>query len=474
MSAHEISVEAAIDEVFEADFGDRRLNRRLTQIVARAAESPALSFPRMVATEAEKEAVYRFLGNDNVTWQKILAPHVAATAARTADQGVIRVVHDTTTFRFTGDREGLGHIMTGSRGFQSHVALAVSEGEARAPLGVLALHSFTRPEPVKGGDPKEKAKQRQNKPRGERESSRWEETAFAAHEALGSHAPRAIHIMDREANDYAAMALMSERGLRFVIRACDKRKLDSKISVRNALSAGQGIAFREVHLGRRTSNRPNRMHLNRQERDAKLHIRHCTVELPRPYNEKIGPARLAVNVVQVFEIDAPTGETPVCWTLFTNEPVRNIDEATAVVDHYRARWRVEEYFKALKTGCQFEKRQLETYDGLLKALAMFIPLAWRLLAVKTFVDLPEPPPATAIFTESQIFLLGALLKDKCKKILVAEPTVKDAMYAIAALGGHIRWNGPPGWQVLGRGFDTFVKAEAGWRLAMATMRCDQS
>jgi hypothetical protein len=39
------------------------------------------------------------------------------------------------------------------------------------------------------------------------------------------------------------------------------------------------------------------------------------------------------------------------------------------------------------------------------------------------------------------------------------------MLGIAALGGHIKNNGDPGWLVLGRGFTRFVEAEAVWRLA---------
>jgi hypothetical protein len=45
------------------------------------------------------------------------------------------------------------------------------------------------------------------------------------------------------------------------------------------------------------------------------------------------------------------------------------------------------------------------------------------------------------------------------------------MLGIAALGGHIRNNGDPGWLVLGRGFTRFVEAEEIWRLARG---CEQS
>jgi len=42
-------------------------------------------------------------------------------------------------------------------------------------------------------------------------------------------------------------------------------------------------------------------------------------------------------------------------------------------------------------------------------------------------------------------------------------TVKDAMLAVAGLGGHLRRNGDPGWLVLGRGMHDLLLLELGWR-----------
>ena len=50
-------------------------------------------------------------------------------------------------------------------------------------------------------------------------------------------------------------------------------------------------------------------------------------------------------------------------------------------------------------------------------------------------------------------------------------TIRDAMLAIAALGGHIKNNGDPGWQVLGRGYEDLLILEQGAALALG---CDQS
>jgi hypothetical protein len=50
-------------------------------------------------------------------------------------------------------------------------------------------------------------------------------------------------------------------------------------------------------------------------------------------------------------------------------------EIAFVVDCYRGRWIVEEFFKALKTGCQYERRQLESAHGV-------DPVPWSLSGLR--------------------------------------------------------------------------------------------
>ena len=131
---------------------------------------------------------------------------------------------------------------------------------------------------------------------------------------------------------------------------------------------------------------------------------------------------------------------------------------------------MEEYFKALKTGCSFEKRQLTSYDALVRALGIFVPMAWRLLVLRHLGRAPARRPARILFDTGQLLLLRTLLEMR-RYALPKSPSLRDAMLGIAALGGHIRNNGDPGWIVLGRGFTRFVEAETVWKLAR---KCDQS
>ena len=172
-----------------------------------------------------------------------------------------------------------------------------------------------------------------------------------------------------------------------------------------------------------------------------------------------GKSSLSFNVVYVVERRPPAGEPPVEWFLLTDLPVANEEQIAFAVDCYRGRWMIEEYFKALKTGCQYEKRQLESAHSLLNAMAVLAPIAWPELQLRHLArDAPERAASTAL-SSVQLEVLHAV----AKRPLPSSPTVKEAMLAIARLGGHLPRNGDPGWLGLGRGMHDLLLLELGWR-----------
>src|SRR5205085_2483035 len=163
------------------------------------------------------------------------------------------------------------------------------------------------------------------------------------------------------------------------------------------------------------------------------------VTFQRPQISNSAAPALAVNIVAVRELDTPDGEEAVEWLLITNEPITTDAEVLRVVDCYRARWLIEEFFKSLKTGCAFEKRQLDSLDTLKKALALLIPIAWSLLRLRSVARTENPPPATTVLppTELEVLILAA---KRVGFVVPPSPTARDVMLAIAKLGGHIRSN----------------------------------
>jgi hypothetical protein len=309
-------------------------------------------------------------------------------------------------------------------------------------------------------------------PREEKKSSRWERLAIDVSDDL-PRGVEAIHLMDQEADDYGVFSAMLEASLRFVSRGDPRRITAEKMRTNEVLARKPAQIFRNVPISARSKKQAKKkQHPARPERVTELSVRAATITLKRPQSSHDAPLKeLSLNAVYVFEPSPPPGEAAIEWMLFTSEPIDTPQQLEAVVDHYRARWVIEEYFKALKTGCAFEDRQLCSFKALARALGLFVPMAWTLLSLRTLGRETTKRPATDIFSLEQLKLLNALLESRRRKPLAPNPTIRDAMLGVAGLGGHIKNNGDPGWHVLGRGLRRFAEAEEGWNLAL---RSDQS
>lgn len=437
-------------EMSGAEFGDARLSRRLGKILEAVQGCPDRSFPSLF-DDGQLEGAYRFFNNEAVTPESILRPHVAATVARMAGEPVALVVHDTSTMSFDPDgaRRGLGRVRSAGQAFFGHVSLALSGDGTRRPLGVLALSHH-----VREGEQKKKVKTKDNP---DNEHARWGQHVTVV-ASLGVDRSRVVHLMDREADDYALFAQLIGDGDRFVIRLAHNRLLaeseDGFEKLAQAVTQIHSLAEREVPLTRRPagsrSPQQRRIHPAREGRLAKLAVGATTVVLRRPSPQpKTLPETLSVNVVRVWEVEAAKGETPVEWVLLTTEPIATAEQILQVVDWYRARWVIEEFFKAIKTGCAYDTRQFETLEALLNVLATFLPVAWRLLLMRTQARIAPEAKATTVLPKAMLAVLRVFTRIK----LSAKPTAREALLAVAALGGHQKNNGDPGWITLARGYE---------------------
>jgi hypothetical protein len=429
-----------------------------------------------MATRARREAFYRLVGNEEVTFAALFAPHAAKTAERCAEHETVLVVHDTTKFSFDGEgRSGLGKINSAGQGFLGHFSIAVSTDGKREPLGALAVKTWSRPERGVSTRRKKGELSQANVRKSKRESLRWYEGVAAAEKQLEDTRVAAIHVMDSEGDDYLTFALLAENRRRFVVRGYhDRLMVDAfgeKSKVKEFVATSTVQAKRSVKLSPRKKQlfkqESRRRAQPREGREAQLAIRAERVDVRRPTHVKDDvPNTLALNVVHVREVDAEVLE-PVDWLLYTTESIETREDILRIVDFYRTRWIVEEFFKALKTGCAFEKRQLESMHTLENALALFIPMAWGLLRLRVLAREHPELSAAAVLTPTQITILR-----KKKLLSTSNPSAQQAMLAVAALGGHIVNNGAPGWIVLGRGYEDLLMLEAGFLLASA--RNDQS
>jgi hypothetical protein len=460
-------------EFSDVRFGDERLKSRLLRIASSVAAAPSDSFPQLCGSDSELEGVYRFFSNARVTSESILTPHRGAALKR-GGEGDILVLHDTTGFAFRGGsaRKGLGRLQRSGRtqsrqGFFGHFAFAVAADGSRQPLGLIGLNTFVRDEAPVGPTTGRLTSKRKHK-----EALRW----VALAEDVHSFKQNAIHVMDREADSYENHQRLLACGIRFVIRGrIGWARVGERKGVQDTLpelAAQTPIRLtREVLVSRRAPNSVgalNKNHPPRKERRAKLTVRAARVQIRRPHylgRRNSDDSPIALNVVCVEEVNPPRGEESVSWMLLTNERIGTRQEIERIVDAYRARWMIEEFFKALKTGCAFEKRQLESLAALRNALAVFSVVAWRLLLLRSVARATPTRPAEAVATQRQLRLLRALpeIAPRFADVIVpARATASDVLQAIAKLGGHLKSNGPPGWQVIGRGYDSLLLLELGW------------
>jgi hypothetical protein len=440
---------------------NRQSSARAQLLLERKLESPAASLPKCMANDAELEAAYRLFENHRISAESLLQPHVERTIERAAAAETIFAISDTTDVVVGGEcrREGLGPLMGNTQGFLAHLCIAVAADGQRTPLGTLALETWVRAE-----RDKPRRNKRGHKPNTELESSRWGRVALAAATRVGSHA-NVIHLMDREGDFFGLLCLLVAAKQRFIIRVSQNRAvLDPEHDfLFDALTQAEAVVEREVPLSRRGRNRPpvvRKVHPPRRGRMAKLALagKRITIKRPRHGSADL-PESLILNYVHVWELDAPAGEPAVGWKLVTTESIDTPADLEAIVDGYRTRWVIEEFNKALKTGCGLEASQLESYEALRKLLAILLPVAWQLLSLRALDRNHPTTPAHSILTLTQLEALRAASK---RYKLPDAPTVHDALMAIAGLGGHLRRNGPPGWIVLSRGLHDFLIHVQAW------------
>jgi hypothetical protein len=353
----------------------------------------------------------------------------------------------------------VGYLQTGKPGFYVHHALAVAVDDVISPLGMLWSQLWGRAQRT--------TKRGTNMPGSalaklqERESDRWLEGVSEA-TAWAQGCEQVIHVMDREADNYRLFEHLRQLGADFIIRMRHDRRVDDG-ALTEALYDAPVKFCRTVPLSRRRAKTmPSYTHRARDSRQAKLVVRSATVEILPP-NYMIHSEPIELNVIQVLEEDPPEGEEPIAWVLATSLPVKTKAQVATVLDYYRARWLIEEFHKALKTGCMLEKRQLESFESIVTLLALSYPIACEILRLRSHAR------QTSVFASAVMrsSLLTCLRIHPKARPLAEQPTMEEALAVIAGLGGYIKRKEPPGWQTIAAGYLEIQAFESGWLAAHA-------
>jgi hypothetical protein len=421
------------DHEFAAlDLGDVRLNHRARKLMETFAARPSASIPEACDSWTETIAAYRFLGNEDVSWEGILAPHWARTQERMGANPVVLCIQDTTELDFNGQEiTGLGPLnYEARRGMYLHPTYAVTP--QREPLGVLDAWMWARePKGADGVRP------------GQKESRRWTE----GYERVAELAPqmpdtRLVYVADREADMVEMMRRAQELGLPadWLVRAKHDRCVPGEDGKKLWDVTTAGTPLGEISFvmdGRgKQKARPIRQHL--WARRLAIH------------DGKRG--QIEVTCVVAREVDAPSGATPVEWRLLTSRTAETLEQACELIEWYRARWEIEIYFNVFKNGCEVEKLQLSSIDRLERALALFMVVAWRVAFLARMGRTCPELDAALFFDPDEI--RGAHLLNKIK-MPSPPPSLNTVLRLIAQIGGFLgrAGDGEPGVKTIWKGLD---------------------
>ena len=273
--------------------------------------------------------------------------------------------------------------------------------------------------------------------------------------------------MDREGDSYRNICQMQYEGYHFIIRGLHDRRLLPKSHLMEFMADVPVMSVKTVKLNQRKESRfAKRMlvHPPRVARTAQLSITASTLTIGKTHfcRSREFPSSLTLNVVQALERNPPKGEKPVEWTLLTSEPITNTKAVLSVIEYYRRRWFIEEFFKGLKTGCKIEQRQLITPRAWYNTLLLFLDVVTEILNLRVsssqIINAKKPNPFSKV--QYQVLKkMAATHNLPCK-------TTTDAMLIIAKMGGFIINNkNGPGWITLSRGYKLLITLSKGYVLA---------
>ncbi|KXB03581.1 transposase [candidate division MSBL1 archaeon SCGC-AAA261G05] len=430
------------NEFKSADFGDKRLNERLQKIGIALGSTPSESIPKACEDWASTKATYRFCDNENVNPKEILSSHRKEQKSRLKGEEKVLVVSDTTflTFPRHPSKEGLGDVgdsKTDVNGVLVHSTIGVHP-ETKRMTGVMDQQILIRDQQsdkTKTYDTNGKGEPIQLKSEGEK----WIRGDKRAIRMLPEET-RPIFIHDREADDFSLYTGLKDEDSGFVIRASQNRCIRTPSGRKSHLFDWSKklpeVGRTEIHVQQRRG---------RKSRKATLSIQAGTCELLPPKNVPLEVSPCQVNVVRVEEIERE--ENPISWVLLTTEPVKDFEGALKVIEFYRCRWKIEEWHKALKTGCRIEERQLEKWERMEVLLSIYSIIAWKVLELREIARGEEIPPEEFL-TDVEI----ALLEKKFPEL--KGKGGKEYAIAIAKIGGYLDRSSdpPPEWIVMWRGF----------------------
>jgi len=250
-----------------------------------------------------------------------------------------------------------------------------------------------------------------------------------------------VHVADIEGDIFDLLALERRPGSHILIRIDHNRRVEHSAryvweATRQAPVAGEMT----VQITPQAEREP---------REARLAVRFLPLTVLPPHHRPGNGVLL--DFVLAEELDPPPGADPIVWLLATSLPVDTLQDALLCLAYYTLRWLIERFHFVLKSGCRIEQLYLQTMDRLLRALAIYSIVAWRILWL-TYESRIHPDQSCSVILQTHEWQALYCTLHKTSTPPPTPPTLLEAIVMIARLGGF-----------LARKHDHFPGAKTIWR-----------
>ena len=424
--------------------GDARRTKRLVKFASQVAANPDGSTPDQTAVWKDLKAAYRLIDGDTVHFDSIARPHWEMTKDQPSGDYLLSCDTTEVNFGWDNNASGLGPLGKGEtgRGFLLHSGLLV-RADTEEALG-LAGQQIRYRKPAPAGETSAQRLKR------DRESLVWGELI----DDIGppKEGCRFIDLCDRGADNFEVYCKCLLNRHDWVVRGARLNRkikyLGEEMAVSKCLD--QLPLAGTYRLSYRTTNQGNRT--------ANIEVRYGTIAMPAPrqtspWLKELGINYITMNLVLVREVKPPKGVKRLQWVLYTSLPVTSFSRAWKVIEYYEKRPIIEEFHKALKTGCRVQDRQYETDKRLEAITGLLSVTAMRLLLLRSAARTAPDSPVEKAVPKRWVTMLSCFRDRKIK-------TLREFYRQLAGLGGHMlrKGDGEPGWITLWRGFEKLCMA----------------
>ena len=462
------------EEFLDISFGDKRLDCRFKKIADQLSRNMGASIPLACEDWANTKAAYRFFSNKKITQDKILDPHKLSTHNRIKKNpdNFTLILHDTTELTYTNHPSikdlNPGRKFTlrnpkkdGSKTIHydynliMHTSLALTT--AGVPLGITALRIWDRDKLKDTTNLKRKINPTRV-PIESKESYKWIENIDKSSSESLISSKKLVHIGDRDSDMFELFELCDKTDTNFVIRVAHNRNVGLNGELLYDTESHGIIQSGTFDLEVTDSDRTKRI--------AKINLSFSKVNIIPTMSKRNNFTPLTLYYIVAEEVlgKDENPSNPILWRLLTNLPIKSLKSAQEKIYWYSLRWKIEVFFKVLKTGCKVEDCRLQTKQGLIRYLTLMSIVSWRIFWITMFSrENPTGSPKECLTLE-EIEILKKVAQKKNSNW--KGKTLKDYYYELAKLGGFLarKSDGGPGFITTWRGYLKLQDIIFGFRL----------